>query len=260
MQYNHQTTKYASYDMFHNANRKSKEAVRRELINQINIFQTSNQYFMNKYHHGLQPPNLKLAIEDVNAWKKSLKNPKDIELYDAILKVIGNYQVNTDNFSNDYQNQEYNKHGRQEFWSNVGTYSSAATHQRVEEINSNPNYQPTFIRGNSENPYASSKPSEYGEKIKLASEANEVIMILVTQIDAYYSGKKSSISEINKSYNKFMKLKEKIEEKSSFIFPESIIYKEQFIAKLEYLIKIEEKKENKKLFNNIKDLFVESIL
>jgi len=45
-----QTAYYSNYDTFHNAYKKSKEAARRELINPINIFQTSNKYFINKYN------------------------------------------------------------------------------------------------------------------------------------------------------------------------------------------------------------------
>ena len=259
--YNHQTTKYSGYDIFNNANKKSKESVRRELINQINIFQTSNQYFMSKYKFGLQPPNLALAINDLNVWKKSMKNPKDIELYDSILKVINNSQVNTDNFSNDHHNQEYNRIGRQEFWSNIGTYSSVATQQRIEEINSNPNYQPTFNRGSCENPYSNSKPSEADEKTKLIHDTNELIYNLVSQFEIYYKGKEHNlITDIIKNYNKLSKLKNKIDENSTFIFPESIIAKEAFISQLDALIKYDQKKENKKVFTNIKELFVEIFL
>ena len=256
--YNHYATKYASYDMFHNANKKSKETVRRELINQINIFQTSNQYFMNKYQHGLQPPNLQLAINDIIEWKKSMKSQKDIDLYDSILKVLNNNQVNTDIFSTSHHDQEYNINGRQEFWSNMGTYSSAATQQRIEEINADPNYQPTFNRGNSENPYVKSKPQEFGEKIVLSNEANEIIKCLISQIDQYYQGQKALINDINNNYKKLLKLKNKIEEKSVFSFPESIIKLEKFISNLDVIIKVEQKKENKKVFNNLKELFVES--
>ena len=256
LSYDHQSTNYSSYDMFHNANKKSKEDVRRELINQINIFQTSNQYYMNKYGHGLQPPNLKLAIDDLNLWKKSMKNPKDIELYDAIFKVINNNQVNTDNLSIEYQNQGYNKQGRQEFWSNVGTYSSAATQQRIEEINSNPNHQPTFNRGNIENPYSNSKPSEFDEKIKNSNEANKIIKSLIPQLDSYSKGQKYLINDISQNCSKLSKLINKINEKSIFIFPESIIPRQNLISFIDELIKNEKKnKDNKKIFLSLRELF-----
>ena len=258
--YEQQTTNYSSYDMFHNASRKSKEAVRRELINQINIFQTSNQYFMSKYSQGLQPPNLKLAINDLILWKKAMKNQQDIELYDAILKVVNNNQVNTDNFSNDYQNKDYNKNGRQEFWASMGTYSSAATQQRIEEINNNPNYQPSFNRGNYGSSYENSNPGEFDENIKNQSDANKILEILIPQLYKYDSGVKSLINDINQNTIKLGKLVKKLNEKTAYLFPESIISRQKLLLDLDSFIKAEKKKENKKILNNLKDLFVESFL
>lgn len=258
--YDQKSTNYSSYDMFHNANKKSKETVRRELINQINIFQTSNKYFMNKYNQGLQPPNLNLAIADLNLWKNSMKSQKDIELYDAILQVVNNNQVNTDIFTNDIHKNEF-KNGRQEFWSNMGTYASAATQQRIEEINTNPNHQPTFNRGGYHgNTYESTKPGFFDEKSKLQNDVNKILENLVTQLYNYNEGEKYLINNINENYINLVKLIKKIDENSAFIFPESIITKKQFVSNLENLIKIENKRENKKIFNNLKDLFVESFL
>ena len=86
--YDYKTTLYGSHDIFQNANEKSKDTIRRELINQINIFQSSNQYFINKYKFGLQPPNVQQVLNDVNLWKSVMTNKKDIELYDGILAII----------------------------------------------------------------------------------------------------------------------------------------------------------------------------
>lgn len=44
-----------------------------------------------------------------------MKNRKDIELYDEILKVINNNQVNTDIFSNKSKDEKCKMTGRQEF-------------------------------------------------------------------------------------------------------------------------------------------------
>ena len=258
--YNYYSAKYSSHDIFHNANKKSKDAVRRELINQINIFQSSNQYYMSKYHHGLQPPNLEDALKDLKIWKSSMKSQKDIELYDSIFKVLNNGQVNTDNFSIENPNQEYNRAGRQEFWSNIGTYSSAATQKRIDEINNNPNYQPTLNRGNSDNPYANSNPSFYAEKAELSHSANKIIDNLNYLFDQYYKGNKDLIFDIKQNYNKLSDLKNKIEAKSAFIFPESVISKKDFIYNLDVLINSEKKKENKKIFTNLRELFVESFV
>ena len=258
--YNYHSAKYSSHDIFHNANKKSKDVVRRELINQINIFQSSNQYYMSKYQHGLQPPNLQDALEDLKLWKKSMKSQKDIELYDSIFKVLNNCQVNTDNFSNENPNQEYNKAGKQEFWSNMGTYSSAATQKRIEEINNNPNFQPTLNRGNPDNLYGNSNPSFYAEKAELSHNANKIIDNLLYQFDQYYKGNKNVIIDIKQNYNKLAELIKKLEAKSAFIFPESIISKKDFIYNLDLLINSEKKKENKIIFNNLKELFVESFL
>lgn len=258
--YEQQTTNYSSYDMFHNANRKSKEAVRRELINQINIFQTSNQYFMSKYSQGLQPPNLKLAINDLNSWKKAMKNQQDIELYDTILKVVNNNQVNTDIFSNDYQNKDYNKNGRQEFWASIGTYSSAATQQRIEEINNNPHYQPSFNRGNYGSSYENSNPGEFDENIRNQNDANKILKTLIPQLYQYDNGEKDLINDINQSTIKLGKLVKKLNEKTAYLFPESINPRQKFLADLDDFIKVEKKKENKKILNNLKDLFIESFL
>jgi len=263
MSYDHQSTIYSGYDMFNNANKKSKDVIRRELINQINIFQTSNLYFMNKYGHGLQPPNLKLAIDDLNKWKKSMKNPKDIELYDAIFKVITNNQVNTDNLSIEKPNQAHNKHGRQEFWSSMGTFSSAATQQRIHDINSNPNHQPTFNRGNIENAYSKSNPSEFDEKMKISNEANKIIESLIPLLDSYYKEQKPNlkqklIKDIEQNCYNLSTLINKVNEKSIFIFPESIIPKKDLVNNLDYLINNEKDKNNKKIFKNLRDLFEES--
>ena len=161
--------------MYHNANKKSKETVRRELINQINIFQTSNKYFMNKYNQGLHPPNLNLAIADLNLWKNSMKSQKDI-----ILQVVNNNQVNTDIFNNDIHTNEF-KNGRQEFCSNMGTYASAATQQRIEEINTNTNDHHTFNRGGYYgNSYESTKLRFFDEKTKLQNDVNKILEKLVT--------------------------------------------------------------------------------
>lgn len=258
IQYLPQSANYYSYDIFSNANKKSREKVRMELINQINIFQTSNQYFISKYQYGLQPPNLKLAIDDVRKWKESMKDPKDKELYDAILKIINNGQVNTDNFSSQSKNQGHNKAGRQEFWANMGTYASSATQQRIHEINNNPNYQPTFNRGNASNPYSSSNPQEIEERVVQSEEANNILKILYVQIKNYCNDKKI-IKEIKKSYNKLYKIKEGIDKKSKYMFPESIVPEEEFINFLDYIIGIERNPENKKIFSDIKELFVESL-
>lgn len=259
--YGHQETTYSSHDIFHNANKKSKEAVRRELINQINIFQTSNQYFMSKYHFGLQPPNLQEAIQDLLMWKKAMTNPKDIELYDAILQVVNNNQVNTDNFSGKYIGEEnINKKGRQEFWSNMGTFSSAATNQRSNEINSNPNYQPSFNRGNYGSPYESSKPSAFEEKFKLQDEANKVLNKLVSLIEQYSKGDKALINDIKQNSNKLDKLVKKLDKNSVYLYPESIIPKENLVSSLDILIKKEVIKDNKKILTNLREIFVESFV
>ena len=258
--YEQHGTNYSSYDIFHNANKKSKEAVRRELINQINIFQTSNQYFISKYNQGLQPPNLQLAIQDLNMWKKAMKSQKDIELYDAILKVVNNNQVNTDDFSEKYPNEESNKKGRQEFWANIGTYSSAATQQRINDINNNPNYQPTFNRGNYGSSYENSKPAEFEERFKLQEEANKVLDRLIPLISQYSKGEKALINEIKQSSNKLEKLVKKLDDKGAYLYPQSIIPKENFISELDKLIKKESRKENIKVFSNLREIFVESFV
>jgi len=79
---------YKGYDIFQNANNKSKETVRREIINQINIFQASNQYYKNKYNLSLIPKNSNKIIEDLNFWKSKMNNQKDIELYNAIIAIF----------------------------------------------------------------------------------------------------------------------------------------------------------------------------
>ena len=189
-----------------------------------------------------------------------MKNQQDIELYDAILKVVNNNQVNTDNFLNDYQNKDYNKNGRQEFWASMGTYSSAATQQRIEEINNNPNYQPSFNRGNYGSSYENSNPGEFDENIKNQSDANKILEILIPQLYKYDSGVKSLINDINQNTIKLGKLVKKLNEKTAYLFPESIISRQKLLLDLDSFIKAEKKKENKKILNNLKDLFVESFL
>ena len=50
----------------------------------------------------------------------------------------------------------------------MGKYTFAATQKRIEEINNNPNFQPTLNRGNSDNLYGNNNPSFYAEKTELS--------------------------------------------------------------------------------------------
>lgn len=252
--YDSQTTYYSNYDTFQNANKKSKEAARRELINQINIFQTSNKYFMNKYNFGLQPPNFQESINDVINWRNSMKNQKDIELYDAILKVINNNQVNTDIFSNESKDEKGKMAGRQEFWSNVGTHASAATQQRIENINNNPNFQPTFQRGGGINYYSDSKLDNVDEIIKLSEDANKIVVELDENFVKYFQ-KQISIKIIREKYYKLKDLVNKINNNSTYLFPESMLEKKNFMKNIDVLISVETKEENKKIFVGLKELF-----
>lgn len=254
--YNYQTTYYSSYDTFNNANKKSKEAVRRELINQINIFQASNQYFQTKYKFGLQPPNIQQAINDVNLWKQSMKNKKDIELYDGILKILNNNQINTDNFSNEEKEDKNKKLGRQEFWSNIGSHASSATQQRIESINNIENFQPTFQRGSGHNPYLNNNLEQVDEAIKLSDEANIIIKDLDNLFVEYYN-QKISIKKIKDKYNKLLDLINKINVNSNYLFPESIVEKKNFLKNINILLNNEKKDENKAIFIGLKELFSE---
>ena len=184
--YDYKKANYASHDIFQNANKKSKEATRRELINQINIFQTSNQYFINKYKFGLQPPNVQKVIEDILLWKSSMTNKKDIDLYEGILGIINdNKNINTDNYLVGNENDGYKNMARQEFWSNMGTHASAATQKRIQNMYETENFQPTLQRGSRNDPYQDSNMKEVNEVMKLSTDANEVIFDIYSMMYEY---------------------------------------------------------------------------
>lgn len=253
--YNSQSTYYSHYDTFNNANKKSKEVARRELINQINIFQASNKYFKNKYGFGLQPPDFQQSINDIIIWKQSMKNKKDIDLYDGILKVINDNETNTDNFSNEHKEDKNKKVARQEFWSNIGTHASSANQQRIDNINNTPNFQPSFQRGNGTNPYSNYNLEKVDEITKLSDKANETIKDL-DNLFYEYSDKKIPINKIKDKYNLLNDLIEKINRNSSYLFPESIIQKKIFLKKLDILIGNETINDNKVIFIGLKELII----
>lgn len=204
----------------------------------------------------MQPPNFQESVNDVINWRNSMKNPKDIELYDAILKVINNKQVNTDTFSNESKDEKGKMAGRQEFWSNIGTHASAATQQRVENINNTPNFQPTFQRGGGINYYSDSKLDNVDEIIKLSEEANKIVVELDKNFVKYYN-KQISFKIIMDKYYKLKELVNKINNNSTYLFPESILEKKIFMKNIDILIKFETIEEYRKIFIELKELFSE---
>lgn len=260
--YDHQKANYGSHDIFQNANKKSKDTTRRELINQINIFQTSNQYFINKYKFGLQPPNVQQVINDIMLWKSAMTNKKDIELYDGILAIINdNKYVNTDNYLVGNENAEYKNLGRQEFWSNMGTHASAATQKRIENMHNTENFQPTLQRGNRNDPYQDSNMKEVNEVMKLSSEANQVMFELCSMVYEYEQKINQRSFIIKNISKKVIKLKNLINDihnrNSEYLFPESQLKKEVFLKDVNLLYKNETIKENKQIFKELKNLFSE---
>ena len=260
--YDYQNANYASHDIFQNANKKSKEATRRELINQINIFQTSNQYFINKYKFGLQPPNVQQVISDIVLWKSSMTNKKDIELYDGILAIINdNKYVNTDNYLVGNENNEYKSVGRQEFWSNIGTHASAATQKRIENMHNTENYQPTLQRGNRNDPYQESNLKEVDEIMKLSSEADQVIFDInnnLYEYDQKVNQRTLIIKDIKKKVYKLNILINDIHKRNNaYLFPQSQLNKKDFLRDLNALYKNETIKENKQIFKELKNLISE---
>jgi len=260
--YDYKTTLYGSHDIFQNANKKSKDTIRRELINQINIFQSSNQYFINKYKFGLQPPNSQKIIDDIILWKNSMTNKKDIELYDGILAIIKtNNLVNTDNFLVGNENSEIKNVGRQEFWSNIGTHASAATQKRIQNIQNNQNFQPNLQRGNRNDPYQDSNMRDVNEIMKLSSEANYFIIEIYKNLLEYGQNtnkRQFIIKEINTKISKLKNLINNIRNKNyEYLFPESQIKKEVFLKELNVLYKNETIMENKMIFEELKKLFSE---
>lgn len=260
--YDYQKANYASHDIFQNANKKSKDTIRRELINQINIFQTSNQYFINKYKFGLQPPNVQQVINDIMLWKSAMTNKKDIELYDGILAIINdNKYVNTDNYLVGNENAEYKNVGRQEFWSNMGTHASAATQKRIENMHNIENFQPTLQRGNRNDPYQDSNMKEVNEVMKLSSEANQVMFEICSMVYEYGEKINQRSFIIKNIGKKVIKLKNLINDihnrNSEYLFPQSQLKKEDFLKDVNLLYKNETIKENKQIFKELKNLFSE---
>ena len=258
--YDYQKANYANHDIFQNANKKSKEATRRELINQINIFQSSNQYFINKYKFGLQPPNVQQVINDIALWKSAMTNKKDIELYDGILAIISNNKyVNTDNYLVGNENAEYKNVGRQEFWSNMGTHASAATQKRIENINNTENWQPTLQRGNRNDPYQESNMKEVNEIMKLSSEANQAVFEIYKYVYEYNKAinQRAGIKEeIKKNLNILKNIISDIHKRNGgYLFPQSQLKKEDFVNDLNLLYKNETNRGNKQIFKDLKNLF-----
>ena len=124
---------YKGQDIFQNANNKSKETIRREIISQINIFQASNQDYKNKYNLNLMHKISNEIIEDLNFWKSKINKQKDIELYNAIIVIFKNMQVNTNTLSDkNIQDQKIGKSA--ERWAIIGTNTSVETQNRIENI------------------------------------------------------------------------------------------------------------------------------
>jgi hypothetical protein len=260
--YDYQKANYASHDIFQNANKKSKEAIRRELINQINIFQTSNQYFINKYKFGLQPPNIQQVIDDIILWKSAMTNKKDIELYEGILTIINdNKNINTDNYLIGNENAGYTNMARQEFWSNMGTHASAATQNRIKNMHETENFQPTLQRGNRNDPYQDSHMKEVNEIMKLSTEANQVISEIYGMMFEYnqkINQRQFIIKNINKKVIKLNNLINEIHNRNSaYLFPQSQFRREDFLKDLNILYNNETIKENKNIFRELKNLFSE---
>lgn len=98
------------------------------------------------------------------------------------------------------------------------------THQRIENINNNPNFQPTFQRGGGTNYYSDSKLDNVDEVIKLSEEANKNVVELDKNFAKYYQ-KQTSIKIIREKYYKLKDLVDKINNNSTYLFPESILEK-----------------------------------
>ena len=259
--YDYQKANYGSHDIFHNANKKSKETIRRELINQINIFQTSNQYFLNKYNFGLQPPNIQQVINDIMLWRKSMKNKKDIELYDNIIEILKNNKlINTDNLLMGNENIGLKNVGRQEFWQNIGPHASAATQERIAYINNNENFQPTLYRGAGNNYlYQNKTLMQVDDTMNLSNEADNIILEIFTRLDDYknqIAKRKIIIQEIKNKLNKLKILLDNIHSKNkAYLFPQSQLKKEHFLQKLKGLIKNGTKDDDhKQIFEECKNL------
>ena len=260
--YDYQKANYASHDIFQNANKKSKEDTRRELINQINIFQASNQYFINKNKFGLQPPNVNQVIDDILLWKSAMTNRKDIELYEGILAIInGNTNINTDNYLVGNENAGYKNMGRQEFWSNMGTHASAATQKRIENMHETENFQPTLQRGNRNDPYQDSHMKEVNEVMKLSTEANQVISEIYSMMYEYnikINQRQFIIKAISKKVIKLNNLINDIHNRNrGYLFPQSQFKRKDFLKDLNLLYNNETIKENKHIFGELKNLFSE---
>ena len=257
--YDYQKVNYGSYDIFQNANKKSIDTIRRELINQINIFQSSNQYFLNKYNIGLQPPNIQEIIKDIILWKNSMKNKKDIELYDSMIEIIkNNKQINIDNLLMGNENLGIKNIGRQEFWQNIGPHASAATQERISYINNNENFQPTLQRGFGYNPYQNSNLKDIDESMKLSSEADKLIIEIYNNFNVYeqyQNQRKGIIKEINLKLDNLKILIENIHNRNKeYLFPESQLKKQQFLTKLGKLFFNETTREHKQIFEKCKNL------
>ena len=70
-------------------------------------------------------------IEDLNFWKSKINKQKDIELYNAIIVILKNIQVNTNTLSD--KNMQDQKIGKSaERWAIIGTNDSVETQNRIE--------------------------------------------------------------------------------------------------------------------------------
>lgn len=254
--YNKDTAIYKNHDIFQNANKKSKETVRAEIINQINIFQASNQYYKSKYYSTLIPECSKEIIEDLNNWKNEIKNQKDIELYNIIISILKNKKVDIDSLI-DENIEEPKTIKSPEQWAIMGTNASASTHNRIENINNNKNFVANFDRGNLNNLTPNPNFINFNEILSLRYEADNTISQLYNNI-VEYTKNANVIKIIEQDYQNLRKLIKMINDRNSeYVFPESIIKKEVFLVYVQHIADNGKNPKNGNIFSKIIQLFSE---
>ena len=183
-----------------------------------------------------------------------MKNQKDIELYNAIIVILKNIQVNTNTLSD--KNMQDQKIGKSaERWAIIGTNDSVETQNRIENINNTKNFVPTLYRWNKNNQLSNPNLIESNKNVNFQNQADNIICQLDNSFLKYIKSDKV-IKLIEQDYLNLRKIIRMINETNSeHDFPESRIKKNNFLMVLQFIFIHEANEKYKELFSKIIQLF-----
>ena len=161
-------------------------------------------------------------IEDLNFWKSKINKQKDIELYNAIIVILKNIQVNTNTLSDkDIQDQKIGK--SVERYTIIGINTSVESQNRIENINNTKNFFPTLYRGNKNNQPPNPNLIKSNKIVNFQNQADNIICQLDNSFLKYIKGD-NVIKLIEQDYLNLRKIIRMINDPNSeYNFPESRI-------------------------------------